>query len=185
MIIGGVAIASIPLYFMLPPQTSNKGTSERYPFSHPEPAAVSGTVILQQGDSLINETSAATNSGTFYSNPNSLPDYVRATNELDIVKAFVQRLPDATVSLDKDQKLCMTSDYVASNYCQVFHTVRYSYSKQTENAGIERFWTLRVTVDENNELFAKDLSCGESVGGSAMSEMHPADTPEQIMSECP
>ncbi|MEO9294003.1 MAG: hypothetical protein ABI347_00175 [Nitrososphaera sp.] len=41
MIMGGVAIASVPLYFMLPPLTSEKGTSEGYPFSEPEPPPVS------------------------------------------------------------------------------------------------------------------------------------------------
>ena len=178
MIIGAVAIASIPLYFMLPPQTSEKGTGEEYPFSHPEPPIESGPVVLQQGDSIVNETSAATNSGIFHFNPNSLPAYVRATNELDIVKAFVHRFPDARVSIE-DQRLCMTQ-----GQCDVFHGVTYSY-RLTVNPDLTKYWTLWVMVDENNQLIRKDFSCGESVKGSAMPNSYPSDTPEQIMSECP
>lgn len=112
--------------------------------------------------------------------PNFLPDYVKAANELDTVKAFVKRFPQAEVSVGEDQKLCSIGDQ-----CEVFHTVNYSYSLKSETTQIGSFWKLDIMLDANDKVIRAGLVCGHSVGGSAMGEIHPADTVQQVMSECP
>lgn len=202
MIIGGAAIAGSSILFIpsAPPSgeqptNSIKKVAEEeqaapgpgegcqlnagpcmFNFTIPKPA-FQPTYGIPNGSNTNATSPTESYTGIFHFNPNSLPDNVKAANELDIVKAFVQRFPDARVSVE-DQRLCMTQIQ-----CDVFHGVTYSY-RLTVNPDLTKYWTLWVMVDENNQLVRKDFSCGESVKGSAMPNSYPSDTPQQIWSGC-
>ncbi len=114
------------------------------------------------------------------------PDWLTRIYEMDVVKAFVKRFPNAQFSIEPVNEYLRTDPAFEGQPTQskVSYTYRYEYPHEEGQVYFTRIIILSLYLNGEHEVIGKDMMCGGSAGGSAVFESIGSPSIEQVTEYC-